>query len=164
MNFYHDRRAGCAGKRTIHASYVSSISHCLLPSIWQEEDRRTWFYGYGTGEGLWWAETWKFLCPKTSDRNKWHMDGDDRMQPDFITRRDWKRRQAAKRKKDNPALDNVRLKASPKVNQCRIMAYCGYRRKRTKSKKIHPGNQRSAVRLSVAPMNLFIERGESPPD
>jgi hypothetical protein len=59
--------------------------------------------------------------PETADRNKWQWTV-MMMQPDFITRRDFDNAiAAAKKKKDNPALINVRFESFTEGNSAQIM-------------------------------------------
>jgi hypothetical protein len=72
-------------------------------------------------EGLWWAEDMKVFMPETSDRNKWQWTV-MMMQPDFITRRDFENAaEAAKKKKDNPALNSVRFESFIEGKSAQIM-------------------------------------------
>ena len=72
-------------------------------------------------EALWWAEDMKVFMPETSDRNKWQWTV-MMMQPDFITRRDFENAvAAAKKKKDNPALDIVRFESFTEGKSAQIM-------------------------------------------
>ena len=72
-------------------------------------------------EALWWAEDMKVFMPETSDRNKWQWTV-IMMQPDFITRKDFENAvAAAKKKKDNPALNNVRFESFTEGKSVQIM-------------------------------------------
>jgi hypothetical protein len=72
-------------------------------------------------EGLWWAEDMKVFMPETSHRNKWQWTV-MMMQPDFITRRDIENAaEAAKKKKDNPALNSVRFESFTEGKSAQIM-------------------------------------------
>ena len=72
-------------------------------------------------EALWWAKDMKVFMPETSDRNKWQWTV-IMMQPDFITRKDFENAvAAAKKKKDNPALNNVRFESFTEGKSVQIM-------------------------------------------
>jgi len=88
-------------------------------------------------EGLWWAEDMKVFMPETSDRNKWQWTV-MMMQPDFITRRDFENAvKAAKKKKDNPALDNVRFESFTEGKSVQIMHIGPYSAEGPNIQKIH---------------------------
>ena len=88
-------------------------------------------------EGLWWAEDMKVFMPETYDRYKWQWTV-MMMQPDFITRRDFENAvKAAKKKKDNPALDNVRFESFTEGKSVQIMHIGPYSAEGPNIQKIH---------------------------
>jgi hypothetical protein len=88
-------------------------------------------------EGLWWAEDMKVFMPKTSDRNKWQWTV-MMMQPDFITRRDFENTaEAAKKKKDNPALNSVRFESFTEGKSAQIMHIGPYSAEGLNIQRIH---------------------------
>jgi hypothetical protein len=88
-------------------------------------------------EGLWWAEDMRVFMPETSDRNKWQWTV-MMMQPDFITRRDFENAvKAAKKKKDNPALDNIRFESFTEGKSVQIMHIGPYSAEGPNIQKIH---------------------------
>ena len=88
-------------------------------------------------EGLWWAEDMKVFMPETSDRNKWQWTV-MMMQPDFITRRDFENAaEAAKKKKDNPALNSVRFESFTEGKSAQIMHIGPYSAEGLNIQRIH---------------------------
>jgi hypothetical protein len=72
-------------------------------------------------EGLWWAEDMDVFQPETADRNKWQWTVMI-LQPDFVTRKDFENAvAAAKKKKDNPYIDNVRFESFSEGKSAQIM-------------------------------------------
>jgi hypothetical protein len=88
-------------------------------------------------EGLWWAEDMKVFMPETSDRNKWQWTV-MMMQPDFITRGDFKNAVAtAKKKKNNPALNSVRFESFAEGKCVQIMHIGPYSAEGLNIQKLH---------------------------
>ena len=78
-------------------------------------------YGVMPLEGLWWAEDMGMFDPIKGDRNKWQWTVMI-MQPDFITGEDFeKARQAAQKKRHNPAIDKVRFESFKEGKSAQIM-------------------------------------------
>ena len=78
-------------------------------------------YGVMPLEGLWWAEDMSVFNSEKSDRNKWLWTLMI-MQPDFITKGDFdKAKEASKKKKDNPAISNVRFESFSEGKSAQIM-------------------------------------------
>jgi len=68
-------------------------------------------------EGLFWADDMKVFMPELPDRNKWQWTLTDNA-AGFYHPEDFENSVAAsKKKKDNPLIDKVDLKTSPKVKQ-----------------------------------------------
>ena len=88
-------------------------------------------------EGLFWAEDMAVFTPETADRNKWQWTLGI-MQPDFITREDiYHALKAAKKKKDNPALDKVRFESFTEGKSAQIMHIGPYSAEGPNIQKIH---------------------------
>ena len=88
-------------------------------------------------EGLFWADDMAVFMPETADRNKWQWTLGI-MQPDFITREDFYHAlKAAKKKKDNPALDKVRFESFTEGKSAQIMHIGPYSAEGPNIQKIH---------------------------
>jgi hypothetical protein len=72
-------------------------------------------------EGLFWAKDMKVFMPETADRKEWQWTLMI-IQPDFVTKADFiKAKEAAKKKKDNPYIDNVRFESFSEGKAAQIM-------------------------------------------
>ena len=72
-------------------------------------------------EGLFWAKDMKVFMPETADRKEWQWTLMI-VQPDFVTKADFiKAKEAAKKKKDNPYIDNVRFESFSEGKSAQIM-------------------------------------------
>jgi hypothetical protein len=78
-------------------------------------------YGVMALEGLWWAEDMAVFMPDKVDRNKWQWTLMI-MQPDFISIEDFeKAKEASRKKKDNPAIGQVRFESLKEGKSAQIM-------------------------------------------
>jgi hypothetical protein len=88
-------------------------------------------------EALWWAEDMKVFMPETADRNKWQWTV-IMMQPSFITISDFdKAKEAARKKKDNPALNRVRFESFTEGKSAQIMYVGPYATEGPNIQKLH---------------------------
>jgi hypothetical protein len=88
-------------------------------------------------EGLFWADDMAVFMPETADRNKWQWTLMI-MQPDFITREDFTNAvKAAKKKKDNPALEKVRFESYAEGKAAQIMHFGPYSAEGPNIQRIH---------------------------
>ena len=88
-------------------------------------------------EGLWWAEDMQVFMPETSDRNKWQWTV-MMLLPDFVTQKDFENAVlAAKKKKDNPALNHVRFESFTEGKSAQIMHVGPYSAEGPNIQKIH---------------------------
>jgi hypothetical protein len=72
-------------------------------------------------EGLFWAKDMKVFMPETADRKEWQWTLMI-IQPDFVTKADFiKAKEAAKKKKDNPYIENVRFESFSEGKAAQIM-------------------------------------------
>jgi hypothetical protein len=72
-------------------------------------------------EGLFWAKDMKVFMPETADRKEWQWTLMI-VQPDFVTKANFiKAKEAAKKKKDNPYIDNVRFESFSEGKAAQIM-------------------------------------------
>ena len=72
-------------------------------------------------EGLFWAKDMKVFMPETADRKEWQWTLMI-VQPDFVTKANFiKAKEAAKKKKDIPYIDNVRFESFSEGKAAQIM-------------------------------------------
>ena len=88
-------------------------------------------------EGLFWAEDMAVYTQEKADRNKWQWTLMI-VQPDFVTKRDFDNaKEASKKKKDNPAIDNVRFESFAEGKSAQIMHIGPYSEEGPNIRRIH---------------------------
>jgi len=107
-------------------------------------------------EGLWWAEDMKVFMPETSDRNKWQWTV-MMMQPDFITKADFiKAKEAAKKKKDNYYIENVRFEPFSEGKAAQIMHIGPYSAEGPNIQRIHNKIKEIGGKLSGKHHEIYL--------
>jgi len=107
-------------------------------------------------EGLWWAEDKKVFMSETSDRNKWQWTV-MMMQPDFITKADFiKAKEAAKKKKDNYYIENVRFEPFSEGKAAQIMHIGPYSAEGPNIQRIHNKIKEIGGKLSGKHHEIYL--------
>ena len=107
-------------------------------------------------EGLFWAKDMKVFMPETADRNEWQWTLMI-VQPDFVTKADFiKAKGAAKKKKDNPYIDNVRFESFSEGKAVQIMHIGPYSAEGPNIQRIHNKIKEIGGKLSGKHHEIYL--------
>ena len=107
-------------------------------------------------EGLWWAEDMTVFDPEKGDRNRWQWTLMT-MQPDFITKENFESaKEASKKKKDNPAINNVSFENFKEGKSAQIMHIGPFSEEGPNVQRIHDRITKIGGKLSGKHHEIYL--------